>query len=283
MNALRQQSNLRRISTTLWLLPIALVAPEGLHGQSLEQAAAAYERLVVERQGPIVIGRFSNPQRNEMMDGVTVRNLSDLLDHVEADSTIRVLVLTGNSEDVFIRSYDLATASSAGSLPPGALHAMNEALLKMQSIGKPIIAAINGQAGGGGFETALAADFRFMWRDGFVHLPEVRAGIIPGAGGTQRLPRLIVPGKALEMIMLSTRVDGETAERLGIVTRAVERDRLMEEALDFANRLVQMPAHSLAAAKRAYWAGMELPLREALLIEQESFYGTMLRRQPVQR
>lgn len=251
---------------TLWLHHAA-AAP-------LEDAAADYRLIRVERIGAIIVARFDNPPRH-VLNPAMVGELRDLLAHVEADADARVLVLTGAAPNVFIAHYDTgeigrkgAQNSAAGEIGPDGqipeLHEMHKALLAIEKLSKPVIAAINGRAHGGGLETALACDFRFMTKTGSVGLPEVGIGIIPGGGGTQRLPRLIGLAKARELIMLGTPVDGETAERLGIVTRAVDADQLMSQTMTFANQLAAKPAISLKQIKRALREGLALPLEQAL-------------------
>jgi enoyl-CoA hydratase len=253
---------------------------------ALDDAAANYATIRVARDGPILIARFDNPPRH-VMNPRMVAELTDLLAHVETDAQTRVLVLTGAAEGVFIAHYDVgeigrgvaaaatAPATIQSATTPGgkpALHGLHKALLAIEHLSKPVIAAINGRAHGGGYETALACDFRFITTNGSVGLPEVTIGIIPGGGGTQRLPRLIGAGKARELIMLGTAVDGVTAERYGMVTRAVEPERLMSETLAFANRLAAQPAVSLKQIKRAFSEGLSLPLEEGLAIEQDGFF-----------
>ncbi len=248
----------------------------------LDDAAAKYKTIQVERKGPVLIARFNNPPRH-VMNSTMVAELSDLLTRVEADQQTRVLILTGAAQGVFIAHYDVGEIGAAGASAVRTgeitadgkepeLHNMHKALLKIEALSKPVIAAINGRAHGGGLETALACDFRFMAKGGQVGLPEATIGIIPGGGGTQRLPRLIGIGKAKEMIMLGKSVDAETAERLGIVTRAVEADKLMDETLAFANQLAAMPAVSLKALKRVFREALDLPLEKALVIEQDAFF-----------
>ena len=274
---------IRTALVTIALLSGAFLScPRQTIAAPLDDAAANYKMIRIERRGPILIARFFNPPLNTM-NSTMVAELSDLLSHVETDQQTRVLVLTGGAPGVFIAYYDvgeigrLTSASTTdGEIAPNGdppeLHYMHKALLQIEALSKPVIAAINGRAHGGGLETALACDFRFITRDGSVGLPEVTIGIIPGGGGTQRLPRLIGPGKAKELIMLGKSVDGETAERLGIVTRAVDADKLMDETLAFANQLAAIPAVSLAAVKRVFREGLALPLDKALVVEQDAFF-----------
>jgi enoyl-CoA hydratase len=248
----------------------------------LDDAAAKYKTIQTERKGPVLVARFHNPPLH-VMNSTMVAELSDLLTRVEADQQTRVLVLTGAAPGVFIAHYDVTEIGTAGAASTRTgeitadgkepeLHNMHKALLQIEALSKPVIAAINGRAHGGGLETALACDFRFMAKGGQVGLPEATIGIIPGGGGTQRLPRLIGPGKARELIMLGKSVDAETAERLGIVTRAVEPDKLMDETLAFANQLAAIPAVSLKQLKRVFREALDLPLQKGLIIEQDAFY-----------
>jgi enoyl-CoA hydratase len=270
------------LTAGILLLGAFLCWPAPAPAAQLDDAAAKYKMIRIERKGPVLIARFSNPPIHTM-NATMVAELSDLLTHVEADPQTRVLVLTGGAPGVFIAYYDVgeiarltAASPTAGEITPDGkepeLHYMHKALLQIEALSKPVIAAINGQAHGGGLETALACDFRFMTKDGSVGLPEVTIGIIPGGGGTQRLPRLIGPGKAKELIMLGKSVDGETAERLGIVTRAVDADKLMDETLAFANQLAAIPAVSLAAVKRVFREGLGVPLEKGLVVEQDAFF-----------
>jgi enoyl-CoA hydratase len=248
----------------------------------LDDAAAKYKTIQVERRGPVLVAKFYNPPLH-VMNSTMVAELSDLLTHVEADQQTRVLVLTGAAPGVFIAHYDV---SEIGTLTGGPgnggeigangkepeLHYMHKALLQIEALSKPVIAAINGRTHGGGLETALACDFRLITKGGSVGFPEVTIGIIPGGGGTQRLPRLIGPGKAKEIIMTGKSVDAETAERLGIVNRVVEPDKLMEETLAFANQLAAISPVSLKAVKRVFREALSLPLEKGLIIEQDAFF-----------
>jgi enoyl-CoA hydratase/carnithine racemase len=271
------------------LLAVPLRAQADMQGQpALEAASAKYQQIIVERRGAVIIGKFNNPPR-QTMNGRTVEELSNLLAHVQHDDDVRVLVLTGADPAFFIAHYDLGSAGvafepiedpiqeqvrSEQDLPPG-LHALNRALLQMEALPKPVLCAINGQAHGGGFETALACDFRFMSASATVGLIETRAGIIPGAGGTQRLPRLVGTGIARRHIYLGEPVDAATAHQLGMVDEVVGPDRLLAETLAFAERLMQIRPESLHEAKRAINQGMELPLPDALLVEQAGFTRTL--------
>jgi enoyl-CoA hydratase len=271
-----------RVAAVAWLAAVLLCGASAAAAAQLDDAAAKYKTIQIERKGPVLVARFYNPPLH-VMNSTMVAELSDLLTRVEADQQTRVLILTGAAPGVFIAHYDVSEIGTLGAASANAgeitadgkapeLHAMHKALLQIEALSKPVIAAINGRTHGGGFETALACDFRFISKGGQVGFPEATIGIIPGGGGTQRLPRLIGPGKAKELIMLGKSVDAETAERLGIVTRAVEADKLMDETLAFANQLVAIPAVSLKQLKRVFRESLNLPLQQGLIIEQDAFF-----------
>ncbi len=189
------------------------------------------------REGAALVATLTNPPRN-LLNAQMVTELTALAGAVEVDSAVRALILTGVDE-IFITHYDVGELSTLSNrmqgstaAPSGAdLHPMHKLLLKLQSLSQPVIAAINGTAMGGGCELALACDFRYMAKGALIGLPEVRVGILPGAGGTQRLTRLLGVAKAMELMLLGNVVVAETAERIGLVHRAVDPDRLLPEAL----------------------------------------------------
>ena len=227
-----------------------LLAGSAAVANELDEAVEKYEYLQGERNGPVYVAKFYNPPTNLMNAGM-VSELRDLLAKIEADEQTRVLVFTGGVENYFIQHYDVGeldqTATALKNNPelfPGPeLHDTHKAYLEIEALSKPVIAAINGQAAGGGFELALACDFRILSKPGVVGLPEANVGILPGAGGTVRLPRLIGQAKAKELMMQGLVVDAETAERLGMVNKAVPVDDLMAES-----NATGEPAGGVAAA-----------------------------------
>jgi enoyl-CoA hydratase/carnithine racemase len=238
--------------------------------------------LQLRREGPVLIATMVNPPRN-FLNAPMVEEMRALAESIASDAEVRVLVLTGGADGIFITHYDvgeLSSVSDAARTRDGIgagpeLHAMHWLLLALQALPQPVIAAINGTAMGGGCELALACDFRIMARGGVIGLPEVRVGILPGAGGTQRMARLLGTAKALELMLLGNAVDGDTAERIGLVHRAVDPDRLMPEALELAKELASRPALSLAMIKQCVLQGSEMALLDGLRFEQEAFWKTM--------
>jgi len=252
----------------------------------------AYTYLQSRREGAVLIVTMVNPPKN-LLNAAMVEELLALVDSLPGDTETRVLVLTGGADGIFITHYDVGELSTLSDLvrgstappPPSAdatadrprreLHPLNRLSLKLAALPQPVIAAVNGTAMGGGCELALACDFRIIARGGVFGLPEVRVGILPGAGGTQRMARMLGTAKAMELIMLGNAVDADEAARLGLAYRAVDTDRLMAEVMALANELASRPRLSVALIKQCIRQGVEMPLEDALHFESDAFMQTM--------
>ena len=241
-----------------------------------------YKHLDVRHEGATLVVTMANPPR-QLLNATMVEELRALVEDTSKDGEVRVLVLTGGADGIFITHYDvgeLATLSDVARTRDGVgagpeLHAMHRLLLALQAMPQPVIAAINGVAMGGGCELALACDFRYMARGGVIGLPEVRVGILPGAGGTQRMTRLLGTARALELMLRGDAVDADTAERIGLVHRSVAPNELMPRVMELAAELAQRPPLSIALIKQCVWRGSEMPIDEALRFEQDAFWQTM--------
>jgi enoyl-CoA hydratase len=250
-----------------------------------------YKYLQTRHEGPVLVATMVNPPKN-FLNAAMVEELLALAGALAGDNDTRVLVLTGGAASIFITHYDVgeltllsdavrtrpapATPTAApADRPRRELHALNRLSLKLAALPQPVIAAINGTAMGGGCELALSCDFRIIARGGVIGLPEVRVGILPGAGGTQRMARLLGTAKAMELIMLGNTVDADEAARIGLAHRAVDPDRLMPEVMALANELASRPALSVALIKQCIRQGVEMPLVEALHFESDAFLQTM--------
>ncbi len=245
-----------------------------------------YRFLETRHEGATLVCTISNPPQN-FLNATIAAELTALADAVAEDEAVRALVLTGGVDGIFITHYDVGELSGAAgvareqeSFGAGELHGMHRLLLKLGDLRVPVIAAINGTAMGGGCELALACDFRYMARTarpggGKIGLPEVRIGILPGGGGTQRLTRLLGAAKALELMLLGDTLDADAAERIGLAHRACDPDRLMPDVLALAAELASRPPLSIALIKRCVRQGAEMPLLEGLKLEQEAFWQTM--------
>jgi len=205
--------------------------------------------------------------------------LRDLLEErllaFDVDPGLRVAVLTGAGEHAFCAGADLSAPLPAASGPAAVFDASIRPLVRELGLAKPLIAAINGAAFGGGLELALLCDIRIAATNATFALPEVKIGSMPGSGGTQRLPRLIGLGPALQMCLTGDRVSAEEALLLGLVTRVVSQDDLVPAAMEMARRIAENAPLSVQATRKAMREGIEAPLAEGLVLERLLF--TMLR------
>jgi len=219
--------------------------------------------LLFESREEIAIITFNNPQKRNPLTPEIWNCFYQVLKNVARDETIRAVIITGAGES-FIAGADISRLRKQ--TRQDAIEASrkgNEILLFLERLDKPVIAAINGWALGGGCELALACDIRIAAENAKFGQTEVRVGIMPGYGGTVRLPRLIGVGRAKEMILTGKIVDAREAERIGLVNKVVPRENLMDEAIVLAKKLAQGPA-SIKFAKQAINQALSLGFDEAL-------------------
>ncbi|MDP3936909.1 MAG: enoyl-CoA hydratase-related protein [Deltaproteobacteria bacterium] len=228
-----------------------------------------------ERDGSVAILTIDRPEVHNALDSGTSDELTRAWSEFRDDDRLRVAVLTGAGEKAFCSGADLRgvgefykSMTSSERLRRADSEPGLGGITRNLRIDKPIIAAINGYCLAGGLETALACDLRIASENATFGLPEVTRGIIPGAGGTQRLPRLIGPERALDLILSGRRIDAREAERIGLVTKVVPLARLREEALSIAIRIAENAPLAVRAAKAAVWSGLDLSLDEGLRLEQ---------------
>ena len=214
-----------------------------------------YENIIYSVENGVATIKINRPKAYNALNSAVNRDILSALDLVEADKELRVLVITGD-EKAFAAGADIGEMANASPRFArefcGAAIEIND---RLESMPIPVIAAVNGLAWGGGFEMALACDFRIGGPKTSFKLPEVSLGIIPGASGGQRLLALVGPAKAKEMVMLCAAMKGEEAHRLGLLTRLVDDAEVLPEAYRLAEELKAMPGQSLAAAKRAIREG----------------------------
>jgi E-phenylitaconyl-CoA hydratase len=226
-------------------------------------------------EGPVALLTIDRPEVHNALDFETSDALVAAWERFRDDDQLWVAILTGAGERSFCAGADLRgvgdfykSLTSAQRLRRSELTPGLGGITKNLSIDKPTIAAIGGHCLAGGLEIALACDLRIASENASFGLPEVTRGIIPGAGGTQRLPRLIGPERALDLIMTGRRIDAHEAERIGIVGRVVAGEQLQEEAMKTAQMISQNGPLAVRAAKAAVWRGLDMPLAEGLRVEQ---------------
>lgn len=202
---------------------------------------------------------IDRPEQLNALDRATIAELDQALTAAEADRTVRVVIITGSGEKAFVAGADIKEFAHFSVEEGRALAADGQRKLfdHVEHLNKPVIAAVNGYALGGGLELAMACHVRIASETAKMGLPEVSLGVIPGYGGTQRLPRLVGRGKALEMILSAQMIDAADALQWGLVNRVVPADQLLSTAHELATRIMRNSPTALAAAIRAVNAGFE--------------------------
>jgi len=226
----------------------------------------AYENLIVEREENIGIITLNRPPANPINLGL-LDDLEAALNEFEKDKAIRALIITGAGERSFSAGFDVKT----GGTPEGE-KAMTKGQVvfgQIEKYPKPVVAAINGFALGGGCELSMACHFRLIADSEkvFMGQPEINLGIIPGWGGTQRLPRLVGKTKALEMMLLATRVRADEALSIGLVTKVSKPEELMKDAKELAKALAKRAPIAVQVILDAVTRGLETTTDEGIKIE----------------
>ena len=226
------------------------------------------EHLLYKKTAPTAIIQLHRTDKKNSLNSKLRQEMRELLEELAGDATTRVVILTGG-EEIFCAGADISEIQEAASAEAAYHHAREFQLLfdQIEALPQPVIAAISGYALGGGFELALACDFRIAVEGAKLGLPEIKIGAFPGGGGTQRLPRLIGAAKAKEMIFTGDPITAEAALALGLVMKVVAKERLLEEAKSLAAKLTALPRLALQTSKMLINRGPEMDLTSALELE----------------
>lgn len=226
----------------------------------------------LERLDHVAVIRVDRPERLNCFDYPTLVELKELVATVRREPDIRVVLFTGTGK-AFSAGADLKERVTLNETEVRRnVEMIRDVFADIARLPQPTIAAVNGHALGGGFEWMLACDFRIIVNGALVGLTETSFGIIPGAGGTQRLPRLIGETRAKEMIFTAKKIDAETAERYGIVSRVVPTvEELMEVCLAFADEMLRNGPIAIRQAKQAIDQGLDHMLSEGLKLETAAY------------
>ncbi|MFO7263107.1 MAG: enoyl-CoA hydratase [Bacillaceae bacterium G1] len=234
----------------------------------------AYENILFEvRENGVAVLTINRPKVLNALNQATLDELNQALDEVAANDAIKVLVVTGAGDKSFVAGADINEFELFQNAYQAEEMAQKGQRLtqKIEALPKPVIMAINGYALGGGCELAMAGDIRIASRNARFGQPEVNLGIIPGYGGTQRLPRLVGKGMAKYLCMTGDHITADEAWRIGLVEKVVEPEALMDEALQLAEKLASKPPIALHLIKKAIQEGPEMDLDNALKMEAAYF------------
>lgn len=228
--------------------------------------------LHMENRGGIAVLTLDNPPVNALSIEMG-QHILHAVEQIEHDDSVLAVILTGAGGKAFVAGADIKEFPryiSENIAEETALQ-FDSTLERLHKLGKPTIAALNGLTLGGGLEVALACDFRFAEEQVMIGLPEVKLGLFPGAGGTQRLPRLIGESRAKELILTGEPISAQQALSYGLVNRVVETGKVLSSAIEFATGFTTRSLQSIRRAKQAIDEGLEHTLEEGLKIEARLF------------
>jgi enoyl-CoA hydratase len=235
----------------------------------------SYENILVETRGKVGLITLNRPKALNALSPDLMRELGAALTAFEADSTVGAMVITGN-EKAFAAGADIKAMKELGYMDVYMADYITAEWETVTRCRKPVIAAVAGYALGGGCELALMCDFILAADTAKFGQPEINLGVIPGAGGTQRLPRFIGKAKAMEMILLgqARMMDAQEAERCGMVSRIVPAAELVEEALRTAQKIAELSLPIVMMAKESVNRAFETTLNEGVRFERRLFHAT---------
>lgn len=230
--------------------------------------------LLIERRGPVLVLRIHRPEKRNAINREVRDALGTALEQAEHDPAARCLVLTGSGEIAFVAGADLS--EMAERTPCDQQRVMRESRIfeRLARYPKPIIAAVNGVALGGGLELALACDIRIAAPQAKFGQPELSLGLIPGGGGTQRLPRMVGQGMALKMILTGEPITAEEAHRFGMIQEIVPLTTLLDRAVALGELIAAKSPVAVRAAREAVRAAQRLPLAQGCALETSLFLST---------
>lgn len=227
--------------------------------------------IEIKKEDGILWLRFNRPEALNAINEEFVTELKKAIEIAKLDKEIRVMVLTGEGR-AFCAGADVKMFSRLSAFKAReVIEELGKALEELEDLSIPVIAAVNGLALGGGCEIAMACDIVIASENAVFGQPEINLGIIPGAGGTQRLARIVGWKKAMELCLTGDRIDAKTAEKLGLVNKVVEHDKLIEEVKKFAEKLKAKSPKALMLVKQAVNRGFKSDLGNGLKYERDLF------------
>jgi enoyl-CoA hydratase len=229
------------------------------------------DAVKVEREGELAFVEVNRPEKRNALNAAVRRELTAALHALGADDGVRVVILTGAGDTAFVAGADVAEFAGRSALEQRAAMEASRLFDEVAAFPLPTIAMINGYALGGGCELALACDIRVAARSARLGQPEIRLALLPGGGGTQRLPRLVGAGRAMRLVLTGETVDAVEAERIGLVDLLVDDAELRGRTTELARSIAVHSPVALRLAKQAVRASFEAPLSAGLAYERELF------------
>ena len=213
----------------------------------------SYQNIIISIQDKIATITIDRPKALNALNKDTIEELSQAFGELEKDPQVRVIILTGAGEKAFVAGADIKEFKDFDGMQGEFLAANGQTILfdKIENLTKPVMAAVNGYALGGGLELAMACHFRIASDNAKLGLPEVTLGLIPGYGGTQRLPKLIGKGRAMQAIMTAEMIDAEKAEKIGLVNEVVTLNELLPRAEKIATKIAFNSSTAISKAIEA--------------------------------
>lgn len=228
--------------------------------------------ILLEKKDHVAIATVNRPKALNALNSEVLNDLNTLLNEIAADPEIRVLVLTGSGEKAFVAGADIGEMSTLTKAEGEAFGKKgNDVFRKLETLPIPAIAAVNGYALGGGCELAMACDIRLCSDTAVFGQPETGLGITPGFGGTQRLARLVGPGMAKQLIYSARNIKADEALRIGLCNAVYPAEELMPAAEKLAETIAKNAPIAVRACKKAINEGLEMPMDEAVALEEKLF------------
>ncbi len=232
----------------------------------------AFENILLERKDRVAILTISRPKALNALNKDTIMEIKSAVLEVKEDTDIDLLIITGAGDKSFVAGADISFMQNLSAMEGRAFGALaQEAFRQIEAMEKPVIAAVNGYALGGGCELAMCCDFRIASTKAKFGQPEVGLGITPGFGGTQRLPRLVGAGMAKQMLYTADMIDAAEALRIGLVNSVVEPEELMDFVKNIAQRILSKAPVAVRLSKVAANEGMQTDIDRGMTIEADAF------------
>ena len=232
----------------------------------------SYENILTETRGRVGLITLNRPKALNALNDAMMNELGDALAAFDADEDIGCMII-GGSDKAFAAGADVGAMKDLSYMDVYKSEYITRNWERIRSVRKPVIAAVAGYALGGGCELSMMCDFIIAAETAKFGQPEIKLGIIPGAGGTQRLPRAVSKAKAMDLVLTARMMDAAEAERAGLVSRVVPADRLLDEALAAANQICEYSLPIVMAAKEAINRAYETTLSEGTLFERRAFHS----------